>query len=349
MKKNNAILYIIIVILVIGLCVMLIALGSILFHGMGSGVASVSPSPTQPLFSPTLTPEVPNTEVPATLTLIPEVTLPVLPAGKIVFACKITDDEDDEICIMNADGSGYRQVTSNDFENYYPSLSPDGNSVVFSSNMTGIFEIYELDLSTDILTRLTEHLREAYAPEISPDGTLIVFAANYTEASSIWLMNRDGSNVHQIFGDPGQDAVDPTWSPDGGRILFALGKLNEKQLFTMTPEGEDVRLVSDTFRTRGRSDWSADNAIIAAYGGYAPRWEIYFIAPDGSNLRQMTFDGRNLAPSFSPDSQWMVYTSYGGDNTNLDACEIYIMRVDGSQNTRLTENDYCDWQPRWGP
>lgn len=346
MKNRNGILYIIIGLLSAGLVGMLIIL-TILLTGGFQDDRRGDDSPTPVLFAGTLPPIVPATETPGS---VPEVPTNLgLPTGKIVFACRLTDDGDDELCLINADGSGYRQLTDNGFENYYPSLSPDGKSVVFSANLTGIFEIYEMDLTSGNPIQLTNNLKEAYGPEISPDGRLIVFAANYTEASSIWLMDRDGGNVHQIFSDPGQDAVDPTWSPDGKRILFALGKANEKILMTMTTEGTDVRTVSDIFHTRGRSDWSADGAIIAAYAGSAPRWEIYFMNPDGSNLHQMTYSGRNLAPSFSPDSQWMVYTSYGGNNSDLNACEIYIMRIDGSENRRLTENDYCDWQPRWGP
>ena len=279
----------------------------------------------------------------------PSPTAPSLSSGKIVFTCRLLTEPPDQLCIMNSDGSGYRRITFADtVEHYYPSLSPDGTSMVFSSNRTGIYEIYEMELSVGIPKQLTSHPIESYAPEISPDGISIVFAANATGFSTIWLMDRDGGNPHQVFGMDGKDCVDPTWSPDGVRILFAAGVGTDKQLFTITPEGDDPRLVSESFRTRGRSDWSADGAIIAAYSWLPPDFEIFFMNPDGSNLRQMTFSGRDLAPSFSPDSQWVVYTSYGASNNDPNACEIYSMRVDGSQNTRLTYNSYCDWQPRWG-
>jgi TolB protein len=296
------------------------------------------------LAQPSPSPAVTETPLP------PSPTTPSLPSGKIVFTCHLLDATHDQICLMNADGSSYHRITFADAaENYYPSLSPDGSNVVYASNMTGVYEIYEMELSTGIPKQLTDHLVEAYAPEISPDGISIAFATNATGYSSIWLMARDGGNPHRIFGMDGKDCVDPTWSPDGRRILFAAGVGTDKQLFTITPEGGDPRRVSETFRTRGRSDWSADGTIIGAYTWHAPNFEIFFMDPDGSNLRQMTFSGRDLAPSFSPDSQWVVYTSYSGSNDDPNACEIYSMRIDGSQNTRLTNNSYCDWQPRWGP
>jgi TolB protein len=271
------------------------------------------------------------------------------PTGKIVFTCRIFSVVPDQICIVNADGTDYRRITWTDkAESYYPTLSPDGRSVVFSSNPTTVFEIYEMDLSVGIPVQLTDHLGEPNAPEISPDGQFIAFANIVGDFSNIWLMNSDGGNPHEIFSLDGKDCVDPTWSPDGTRILFAAGTGTDKELFTITPSGADLQPVNDSFRTRGRSDWSADGSIIAAYSWSSPNFEIFFMNPDGTNLRQMTFSGRDLAPSFSPDSQWMVYTSYAGNNNDPNGCELFIMRVDGSQNTRLTNNSYCDWQPRWG-
>ena len=70
---------------------------------------------------------------------------------------------------------------------------------------------------------------------------------------------------------------------------------------------------------------------------------------DGIELEQITNEGNNLTPNFSPDGQWIAFTSYRDHFGDDNGCEIYIMRVDGSEVTGLTNNDYCDWQPNWGP
>ncbi|NCP88623.1 hypothetical protein GW829_14775, partial [bacterium] len=87
---------------------------------------------------------------------------------------------------MNADGSGIHRLTKDSSsENFYPSLAPDGYSIVFSSNQTGTFEIYEMDLSGN-QTQLTSGLGDLYAPEISPDGRFIIFTNGSGSYSSIW-------------------------------------------------------------------------------------------------------------------------------------------------------------------
>jgi Tol biopolymer transport system component len=114
-------------------------------------------------------------------------------------------------------------------------------------------------------------------------------------------------------------------------------------------DGSGLLQVSHLNGIRGRSDWSSDGMNIGTYAGDSWLWELFFMSPDGSNLHQMTNGGNNLAPSFSPDGEWVTFTSYMDNYQDANGCEIYIMRVDGSQITRLTYNNYCDWQPRWGP
>src|SRR5574341_1965423 len=100
------------------------------------------------------------------------------PSGHIVFTCQIYKYQSSEqICIMNADGSGYRRLTTEDgVRHYYPSLAPDGRSIVYSVyREDNIYEIYELTLADGKETRLTDKLGVLTGPEISPDGKSIVF------------------------------------------------------------------------------------------------------------------------------------------------------------------------------
>src|SRR5690349_9132615 len=62
------------------------------------------------------------------------------PSGLIVYACFI--DGFDQICLMNADGSNQRRLTTTRATDFYPSLAPGGGSIVFSSRRGGAFDIY---------------------------------------------------------------------------------------------------------------------------------------------------------------------------------------------------------------
>lgn len=260
---------------------------------------------------------------------------------------------------MNADGSGSRRITTRDAaRHFYPSFAPEGNSVLFVSNMNGTkdargniaYEIFEQSLVTGELWQLTDRLGIVTAPEMSPDGTQIVFKNSDGRLNDIWLMARDGGNPRRIFGSQTAQGWDPAWSPDGSQILFAgYDPYFVVQLFIMDADGGNVRQVTQMRKLRGRTDWSPQGLIVT-YAGDPWNRELYLMNTDGSNLRQLTPAGGNSqGPSFSPDGNWVAFTAYFDRYGDDNGCEIYIIRTDGSDLRRLTDNAYCDWQPRWGP
>jgi Tol biopolymer transport system component len=272
--------------------------------------------------------------------------------GHIVFTCQLFKVQAmDQICIMSADGSGMRRLTTDDQRrHFYPSLAPDGQSVLYSSfREQNVYEIYSLDLNDDSVERLTDRLGVLNAPEVSPDGNSITFARGDPQAGTyqIMVMDRNGDNARNI---PQVSGWDPTWSPDGNQILFASEHESGVQLFVVDRDGKGLHQVSNLPAIRGRSDWSPDGGSIATYSG--PSWnrEIYVMNADGSNARQLTPAGGNSqGPSFSPDGNWVAFTAYFDNYREDHGCEIYVIRTDGTDLRRLTNNDYCDYQPRWGP
>jgi Tol biopolymer transport system component len=209
------------------------------------------------------------------------------------------------------------------------------------------FEIYELHLITNETKMLTDHFGDLNAPEISPDGKTIVFTRYYLDVNkpTSWLMDRDGTNLRQVVDIA---AWDPTWSPDGSAILFASAMNSTSQLYIVNVDGTGLRQVGDFPFLRGRSDWSVRDLIVT-YSGRRWERELYIMNSDGSGQQRISpIGGNSQGPSFSPDGQWIAFTSYF-DRYEVHGCEIYIMRVDGTDLRRLTDNEYCDYQPRWGP
>ena len=273
------------------------------------------------------------------------------PGGHIAFTCQVYQDiSAEQICIMNADGTGFRRLTTQDnYRRFYPSLAPDGKSVVYSGyREPNVYEIYELELATGRVTQLTDRLGTLTAPEISPDGRSIVFM-RWTVASDqnqVWRMDRDGRNPRRVFAG---DGWDPTWSPDGSRILFASDRDGSIQLYIGNADGSGVRRVSSLAGLRGRSDWSPQDLLVT-YAGESWAREVFVMNLDGAQAQRVSPEGGNAqGPSFSPDGRWIAFTAYYDHFRDVNGCEIYIMRTDGSDLRRLTDNDYCDYQPRWGP
>ena len=317
-------------------------------------LSAFSPAP----ITPTSTSAFDFSEPPAQLTSTPNIVTDVPtvsagegPTGHIVFTCQIYKyQSSDQVCIMNADGTGYRRLTTDDgVRHFYPSLSPDGRRVLYSAfRQENAYEIYSYDLEDGSVDRLTNRIGVLTAPEYSPDGEMITFTrwAPNSGRYQIMLMERNGNNPNNI---PRVEGWDPTWSPDGKRILFASDRNGPVQLFVVRADGKNLSQVSNLPAIRGRSDWSVLGQIVT-YSGEPWHRELYIMNADGSNSHQLTPTGGNSqGPSFSPDGKWVAFTAYFDKYDDIHGCEIYIIRADGTDLRRLTNNDYCDYQPRWGP
>ena len=257
------------------------------------------------------------------------------PTGKIAFACYIK--QIDQICLMNADGTNRTQLTDFDATAFYPSISPDGETIYFSSRQTGNFELYSISVNGGQADRLTKDIGSLYAPELSPNGEWILFTKN---GDGLWLMRPDGKNPHRLTD---RDDIDPTWSADGSMIAFASSGAGARQLFVMNADATNIRQVTNLDNMGGRSSFSPDGTKLTFYRGLTGDHNIYIINIDGTGLVQLTDGGDNLGPSWSPDGNWIAFTSFRDGNN-----EIYIIHPDGTGLTRLTNSPISDWQPRWG-
>ncbi len=195
---------------------------------------------------------------------------------------------DFDIYTSMRDGSGLQRLTETDGYTAEATLSPDGQTIVFTSVMDGDLDIYTMNVDGTGVKRLTSTVGYDGGPFFSPDGSMIVYrswhpstpeeVAEYQSLlgeglvrpsrMEIWIMNADGSEQRQVT-DLGGANFAPYFHPDGQRIIF-----------------------SSNFETGGRD------------------FNLYLIGVEGSGLTQVTtygsFDG---FPMFSPDGTKLVFAS----------------------------------------
>jgi TolB protein len=267
--------------------------------------------------------------------------------GHIVFTC--TRNEINQICFINADGTGFKQLTDVTTNAYYPAIAPDGESVVYAENKYDNFDIYLLVLSNSKLFQLTSNVGNSFSPDFSPDGKQIVFVNKAADGpSSLWVMGRTGENPRLLYAGP-NTIVGAAWSPDGKTIAFAMAVnlLYAYEIFLLdvnTPTSPR-QLSHDLQGIGGSLSWSRDSKDLLIFAGPVDAREIYRLDAATGDATQMTFGGNNASASYSPDGQWIVYNSLRNDNQ----ADLFIMRADGHQTRQLTAYPEPDWQPEWGP
>jgi len=241
-----------------------------------------------------------------------------------------------DIYTVTSDGSATDRLTDRACDEFFPSWSPDGTSIAFSTRTAS----YLLNVESGDLQQ------RPYAGQSiwSPDGTRFVYVDWVGGDAEIFVMNVDGGNARQLTHNDCGD-FEPVWLPDGEHIGWSSAASGSGDIYVMRSDGSDIVQISDTAADNVYPHWSPDGSRIAFCSNRTGNWEIYAMNADGTGVEQLTFtDAFNGAPKWSPDGTRIAFESdRDGDS------EIYVMNADGSDVRQLTDNDATERHPSWRP
>jgi eukaryotic-like serine/threonine-protein kinase len=212
------------------------------------------------------------------------------------------------------------QITTWTGEDLYPSFSPDGNSIAYSSDHNGNFEIYVKPLapgSREI--QITSDGQQNFEPAWSPDGQYVAFYSR--NRGGIWIAPPSGGTLKQLtrFGSH------PKWSRDGSLIAFQSDPLTDlgaqaapsqppSTIWVVSANGSgdptQITKVGNPPGGHGAPAWSADGKhivfCVSDYGGTS----IWTVGSNGNNAKQIVNYG--LDPVYAPDGESIYYASLAG-------------------------------------
>ena len=129
------------------------------------------------------------------------------------------------VYVMNADGSGQRQLTRTVVHVTTSRWSPDGQKILFVGYQPGtrgkVSNIYVMNADGSGQRRLAER---GHNPRWSPDGTKISFVSNRDGNLEIYVMNADGSGQLNVSQNPLGDEAGPP-GRQGRRALVQPARL----------------------------------------------------------------------------------------------------------------------------
>jgi Tol biopolymer transport system component len=216
-------------------------------------------------------------------------------------------------------------VTSQPGQEIYPSLSPDGEFVVYASNASGNWDIIFQRVGGETALNLTENsVVDDVQPSFSPDGKQVAFRSE-RNGGGIFLMGATGESVRRL-SDIG---FNPAWSPDGSEIAFATESVNgaadrdvTSQLWAVDVASGEKRLITE--RDAVQPSWSPNGSRIAywsiegAEGRRTTKRDIWTIPAKGGEPVPITQDAYvDWNPVWSRDGSHLYFSSDRGGSMNL--------------------------------
>ena len=256
-----------------------------------------------------------------------------------------------QLFIANGDGTGERPLLPLTGMDYSPSISPDGEWVIFTSERAGSADIYRVHLDGSGLERLTDDPAYDDQAVLSPDGKTLAFVSSReTGRAHIWLLDLASRRAHLLTPNSGSD-FRPAWSPDGKWIAFSSDRdsnaghepgrwerLQSLSVYVIRPDGSDLRRVTRGRGVAGSPRWSPDGKQIYYYettelgASYAAVGDesmgstqiVSIDVAEGSLIQHTTGDGIRLAPQPLPNG------ALGYLATVKDGKVIRLVQNDGS-------------------
>ncbi|WP_394841169.1 tolB protein precursor protein [Pendulispora brunnea] len=227
----------------------------------------------------------------------------------------------------------------------HPSFSPDGRWFVAESDERGFSDLVRTDTQSRTEERLTAVREGCFEPEVSPDGKHIAFVSSKEGDPEIYVMDADGSNERRITAFHRED-WSPKWSPDGAWLAFLSNRENRDRVYLVHADGSNVHPASGSAFAGDERElaFAPDGKHIAYVSRSADGKSRIWLAPVESGTAAPLTDGafRDDAPAWSPDGKHIVFVSERANEVDL-----YLMRKDGTGQTRLTQSKGADWAPHW--
>lgn len=314
-----------------------------------------------------------------TSTPMAEYTAAAAPDGSALLIIAVEEEPKnklhlEQLVVQPLDGGPGKPIGPRGGRNRNPSWSPDGRWVVFESDAESFSDIYRVGRDGSGLLRLTRNIEGNFEPALSPDGANIAFVSSRDGDPELYRTRADGTGQRRLTAFHRED-WSPRWSPDGKRLAFLSDREGRPRIFVMNADGTHLSALTPSAPEVNAPApppvppppptddagappappqqpeelepvWSPDGTRIAYVTRGAGTKARIWVADVATRTCKPLTDGASSdeAPVWSPDGRYLAFSS-----SRTGDPEIYLMRADGTGQTRLTRAKGADWLPRWIP
>lgn len=255
--------------------------------------------------------------------------------------------------LLSTPTSASRQLTFAPGDDFAPTWTPDGRSLVFVSDQQGGWNLWTLDLGSPTPRALTFGQFQYTNPFMMRDGRSIAVASDRGSATrawtDLWVVSLDGSPERRLTSEsPAVKEFVPVISPDGRWLAYLDLPMNRPPQYRLIvvelPAGlprvlTEDRIVFSSIR------FSPDSRGILYTAATLGSSDVWTIGVDGSGARALTSQrDSELAGDYSPDGTTIAFVS---NQSGTD--EIWLMDAQGRLSRQLTRDSATASLPAFSP
>jgi TolB protein len=216
-------------------------------------------------------------------------------------------------------------------------FSPDGNRIIFQAEEkdTGnpFYQIFVMDLATGQYRRVSPGSGRTTCSYFSPDGAKIIFASSHLDPEA----KKHQAEEYRRREEDRRQGKHRNYQWDFDPYLA---------IFEANPDGTGLKQLTHARGYNAEGSYSPDGKQIVFCSNRDGNLELYIMAADGGNVRQLTHAPGcyNGGPFFSPDGKRVIFRS---DRKRKDYLQIYVINVDGTGERALTDSNGVNWGPFW--
>jgi tricorn protease len=240
---------------------------------------------------------------------------------------------------------------------FWPSLSSDGNTIVYEENF-GLWKLdlgsketreIKIDITLDEKENNLETLTingEADSFHLSPSGKRAVISTH----GELFTIATDKGDVTRLTRSPGARDGQPSWSPDGKWIAFVSDQTGREEVWLCDERGGQPKQISNIDSQKSQLVWSPDGKELV-FSGSDKKLHKYTLE-NGKTAVLVSGDvvgfggSAVMGPHWSPDGKWIAYTK--SSPTLLP--HVHIIPAAGGEEKRITDlSSYSDSNAVWTP
>lgn len=269
-------------------------------------------------------------------------------ADLLVFERQLRDKDPRDVCVVPAAGGAERCLTTDGTDDAWPRFFPDGERVLFSSNRSGSWDLWETAVQGGVARQVLPGRAREWQADVSDDGRRLAYLSDASGSDALALLERASGAVRELVRHARRSVMgNPDLSPDGRRIAFSSNVRFGHQIYVWAEGAQEPRRISPLVRGGCSPRFTPDGKKVLYVSRRHLKTTSWIVEQDlatGEERILVQWPALNYDPVLSPDGGELAFAS-----TITGTFQVYRLRLSDGRSWRVTQGPGAARMPDYQP